>query len=74
MLDMALNSELPDLDTIVAVMRLAWAASSGSIEMADAQPAQLHAMHADPALASDKALEPDDVCGNFLCPMTNFRF
>lgn len=54
----ALTGKLPDLNTIQAVINLAWAASSGSIEMSNAPPDQLHALH---EINIDKSLEQDDV-------------
>lgn len=56
----ALTGKLPDLSTIQAVINLAWAASSGSIEMSSASPDQLHALH---EINIDKSLEQDDVLG-----------
>lgn len=60
----ALTGKLPDLNTIQAVINLAWAASSGSIEMSNALPDQLHALHQ--MNNENKNLEQDDVLGSLL--------
>ena len=57
----ALKGELPELSTIQAVINLAWAASSGSIEMINNTPDQLHALH-EPN-NENKTLEQDDISG-----------
>ncbi|XP_049853945.1 probable ubiquitin carboxyl-terminal hydrolase FAF-X isoform X1 [Schistocerca gregaria] len=41
----ALQWDLPDINTIRAVVRLAWAASSGSLHLLNASPEELHQMH-----------------------------
>lgn len=54
----ALTGKLPDTSAIQAVINLAWAASSGSIEMANSSPEQLHALH---EARNEKPLEQDDI-------------
>lgn len=46
LLEKALSWELPDMATIRAIIRLAWASSSGSLGLYDSSHEQLHANHA----------------------------
>ncbi|KAK7872586.1 hypothetical protein R5R35_013810 [Gryllus longicercus] len=41
----ALQWELPDMSTIRAIIRLAWASSSGNLQLLNASPEELHRMH-----------------------------
>ncbi|XP_014223439.1 probable ubiquitin carboxyl-terminal hydrolase FAF-X isoform X1 [Trichogramma pretiosum] len=45
LLDQTISWELPDLVTIRAIIRLAWASSSGSLNNINASPQVLHEMH-----------------------------
>nr|CAD7397023.1 unnamed protein product [Timema cristinae] len=41
----ALSRELPNMSTVRAVIRLAWASSSGNLQLLNASPEELHRMH-----------------------------
>nr|CAD7589819.1 unnamed protein product [Timema genevievae] len=41
----ALSWELPNMSTVRAVIRLAWASSSGNLQLLNASPEELHRMH-----------------------------
>ncbi|XP_063973678.1 probable ubiquitin carboxyl-terminal hydrolase FAF-X isoform X2 [Diachasmimorpha longicaudata] len=55
-----LSWELPDMATIRAIIKLAWAASSGNLNHADGTVEMLHAMH-EANQREPKSLDPNDV-------------
>ncbi|XP_015113730.1 probable ubiquitin carboxyl-terminal hydrolase FAF-X isoform X2 [Diachasma alloeum] len=55
-----LSWELPDMATIRAIIKLAWAASSGNLNHADGSVETLHAMH-EANQREQKAPDPNDV-------------
>lgn len=57
----AMTSELPEMNTILAMVKIAWAASSSSLHCATAATEVLHAL-CDPAAREDSLmLHPDDI-------------
>lgn len=57
----ALTSDLPDMNTILAMVRIAWAASSSSLHCVTASTEVLHAL-CDPAAREESLLlHPDDI-------------
>lgn len=66
MLRQAMAWEMPDMVTVRAIIRLAWASSSGGLELLNATPEELHAVYLPPHGQEEGAdLQPDteDVLG-----------
>lgn len=61
----ALAWELPNITTVRAIIRLAWAVSSGNLQLLNATPDELHRMHDKMAT---KMPDGEDVLGMFYCP------
>lgn len=59
----ALAWELPNITTVRAIIRLAWAASSGNLQLLNATPDELHRMHDKTAT---KVPDGEDVLGMYL--------
>ena len=59
----ALSWELPDIVTIRAIIKLAWAASTGNLNNVNAASEVLHAMH-DTNQKEQRTPDHDDVLGN----------
>ena len=58
----ALTWELPNITTVRAIIRLAWAASSGNLQLLNATPDELHRMHDKNAT---KLPDGEDVLGMY---------
>jgi ubiquitin carboxyl-terminal hydrolase 9/24 len=61
----ALAWELPNITTVRAIIRLAWAASSGNLQLLNATPDELHRMHDKMAT---KVPDGEDVLGMYVVP------
>lgn len=61
----ALAWELPNITTVRAIIRLAWAVSSGNLQLLNATPDELHRMHDKMAT---KMPDGEDVLG-MCCPI-----
>jgi hypothetical protein len=61
----ALAWELPNITTVRAIIRLAWAASSGNLQLLNATHDELHRMHDKMAT---KMPDGEDVLGTYDCP------
>jgi len=57
--------ELPNITTVRAIIRLAWAASSGNLQLLNATHDELHRMHDKMAT---KMPDGEDVLGMYDCP------